>query len=215
MGWGGCMVSLQKFLADHDVGDMEACEINLERYEAIANGHVRLFLSAWPWWRNPLPPSGDRAELTLDLIGIERCRWPLLWRKVEIPDVYVLTSGPTLRSFGPWLQIYGASPVPDPVRLFAQFHDLCVSMDTVQSPIEYMGSSTVQEFERIVSSNSYFMFEAPAEVIEAVRPLLDSRGVRYTCLPGREPKEDWENLIEVVLGDRWFVCREAQVATLP
>ncbi len=192
---------------------MEACEILLERFEIIADGELRLFLSAWPWWRNPLPPATDRAELTLDLIGIERCRWPLLWRKVEISDLFVLTSGHNLRNFGPWLQVYGATPVPDPVRLFAQFHDLCASMDTAQSPIVYTAGDSVHEFERIVSNNSYFMFEAPADVIEAVRPLLDSRGVRYTCLPGREPKQDWENLIEVVLGDRWFVCREAQVAT--
>jgi hypothetical protein len=207
------MVSLQKFLADHEIDDMEDCKIVLEKFEPIADRQLRLFLSAWPWWRNPLPPADDRAELTLDLIGIERCRWPLYWGKLQIRDVFVLTSGHTLRDFGPWLQVYGAAPVPDPVHLFAEFHDLCASMDTMQSPIEYTGGDSVEEFERIVSNNCYFMFEAPADVIEAVRPLLDSRSVRYTCLPGRESKKDWKSLIEVVLGDRWFVCRDAQVFT--
>jgi hypothetical protein len=205
------MVSLRKFLGNRDPREIEDSEIILEASELASRRTLRLSLTAWPWWQKPLPHPDARASLTLELTGILASRWPPRWGTCRISELSVATSGYALRTFGPWQQVYGASPIPDPHRFFLEFYDTCISLQTVQDPLQYTGRQRFSEFERFVSKNSYFMLDAPEEVIAAARPLLDARNVRYSCVPGREPHPDHQKLVQVMLDDRWVVCRSATV----
>jgi hypothetical protein len=211
------MFPLKDFLARYGESAVEDCNVVLERAESIGDERMRFVLHAWPWWSPPQPKDPEaRGELTIELRGIALSEYRLWWRSLQIIDISVRNSGHALRELGHWVDIYGASPISDPELFFAEFHDLCVSLWAAQSPIFYTQRLTVADFAATVASNSYLLLKAPAEIAEGARRLLDARGVKYSWLPQGKPRHgDFNHLVEVEIGEHWFVCREAVVSASP
>ncbi|QJE72662.1 hypothetical protein HHL28_05710 [Aerophototrophica crusticola] len=208
-------LSLAEFLALNQYWEWDDCYIRLDQITLGSDWEARLQMQSTPWWREGANPD-QVGVFGVVLRGIVDCQLPLgFWfGDLAVWHLGLQGSGHAVMEHGPAGVIYGASPLPDPDQFFAEFTDLLISLNAQQGPLDYLRRGTVAEFRSVVSSPGYMLMEAPSPVIQATRPMLEARSVRYSCLPQAGKDRDGtvgRPLIEVEINDGWVLCQEARV----
>lgn len=170
---------------------------------------------AYPWWKAH-GNSADRAKLTLVFGGISQgfldaC----LGRGCEDSDEDLEDFHVQALEDIEWAQpcthhIYGSSPLPNALLLYAVLKDYLIDVNAYRLPEDFLNfdfDGKLRRFVEFTSSNSYLVAQAPESVCNIICEELTRQGVTHNAIKVYEAPQEKRLWIRLGKGD--FLCDSA------
>ena len=132
-----------------------------------------------------------------------------------VAQMDILYDDPLLWEYGPYSQIFGQAPLPDPYRFFLEYSQLVRDeLKLRRDPVHYLNwRGGLSLWLELVYSRVYSLMVAPSPLIEGAIELLDRQVASYEVLPAT-PQQTPQHAagdaapVLVGLGDSWVVATD-------
>lgn len=185
---------------------------SLVHIRAEKGGVVSIKTRGFPWWRDGLHQNQDEeiefifdgvADGVLNLAGFDYDDDEVL----EDFEIIETEKCAWLEEYG--FEIYCSAPIPAPLDIYTLVHDYLVANNSTLSALDFLNAgsrSYLNDFRKIVESNSFLLCRVPAELCGLIVDELNCQSVKHNKLPTSLRKN--KPLLVTYDGFRFF-CKNA------
>lgn len=105
----------------------------------------------------------------------------------SIAELNIVADDPLLWELGPYSQIFGQAPLPDPYRFFLEYSRLVRDeLKLRRDPVHYLNwRGGLSQWLEIVYSRVYSLMVAPSPLVESAIELLERQVATFEVLPAK------------------------------